>query len=1214
MLPRRRFTLYTNCFVGNTNRTICCKGQRAATVLNIKANTADNQDNNGEVLRVVRNIRSAPPRFRADVTEITGKRKKSFSNPETIENFQREKHVRLEEEIKLKHLEQLMEEFDIHDPEDIWVPAESGYFPPKLVKRIPGCMNVTEFQETIAKVLGTNEYDDYLGKLFTKLDTSCDGYVDWNEFCTYMLLLYRENDYLRSKKEIPFLQEPKIRHIVQNRQEQTTKMIAIDNPTKFVTISREGIMSVWNPNMQFERSYNVSEDDDESQKRRFKMWVTDAVYMQNCHKLAICSTSRDIRFYDVSATSFFEEFHLFAMTDVPYCLDYWYDVKNPSAESLLIFGLDSGDISLLHFKRPLTQLFETPFLSEGGAQKIFIKDLPQHSKWVTHKVLQKIHPEIIRQVRYIPDSDAIISSSGCSRSAVVIADVCGLKKNYVFRIEKGVECFDHNRNLNILVTGSIDHYIRVWNPYVTSKPTAILTGHSTGVIGVTIHEEFSQVFSYSKDAVIKVWDVKEQTCLQTIVLKFPSSIHGRMPEHGQFPMHLQPVPHSSLLVTCNDYIGMMKLGKGAEPTSVMPLTHDTQLCCAIYNQFFKQVVTGCDSSCIAVWDIETGNKAIVFSNAHGEEEITTMVFDETWRRLITGARNGSIKVWNFQNGHNLHKLEAADDAEVTGILPILDKRVIMAIGWSQQITLYDDSDGDNMYVSANSDWKGGQLHKEDILAIDKCSPNFIATGSFDGEIIIWDIETEKLFVRLRKGQPPDLSGKIEDLTSEPSSASTSTKSTGTRPNSRHKKSHKLSKGQPAPVDKLLFLKARAAAGARYADGAILVSSEAGVLRFWSIYGQKKEIGYFYVPDNEDESVLTMCTPASNTILVTGDTQGNIKIWNITDYCIKPQEKTIKSKPMLVSSWRAHDGTVVSVDYLEHEDGVFILSASTDKTARLWSTDGRYVGTFGQKQSWNLKHPSTWMHPKTPWSILEEQTEEEEEETHSTINRQETTITEVETIPEFDEVALPGEMENGDKVPNEIDASQGKTEIRPQTFNVSTKPRVKISEFPRDQRLRYRSQTFPTGFNRTDPSKTFLGIKVERDFARKQQDRKGRRDHYGGINFQETSRFGKLCSPFQALQTPELRAIQMPKNLPLSDRMLSKGYTSDNLTQEQLKTMDFSLVRPDSSLYGADEPLVKKTSSRRPSEDKQAGKLPPIKSGRWSRLSSMNITKKTAALT
>lgn len=59
---------------------------------------------------------------------------------------------------------------------------------------------------------------------------------------------------------------------------------------------------------------------------------------------------------------------------------------------------------------------------------------------------------------------------------------------------------------------------------------------------------------------------------------------------------------------------------------------------------FLKVVTGCDSSSIAVWDIETGNKSIVFSNAHGDEEITAMTFDESCRRLISGARNGTIKV------------------------------------------------------------------------------------------------------------------------------------------------------------------------------------------------------------------------------------------------------------------------------------------------------------------------------------------------------------------------------------------------------------------------------------------------------------------------------------------------------------------------------------------------------------------------------------------
>ena len=86
--------------------------------------------------------------------------------------------------------------------------------------------------------------------------------------------------------------------------------------------------------------------------------------------------------------------------------------------------------------------------------------------------------------------------------AIIITAVLKLGfLNFNSFIFQGVECFDHNKNLNILVTGSLDHYIRMWNPYVTSKPIAFLVGHSTGVIGVAIHEGFRQIFSYSKDAV-----------------------------------------------------------------------------------------------------------------------------------------------------------------------------------------------------------------------------------------------------------------------------------------------------------------------------------------------------------------------------------------------------------------------------------------------------------------------------------------------------------------------------------------------------------------------------------------------------------------------------------------------------------------------------------------------------------------------------------------
>ncbi|GFO38221.1 WD repeat-containing protein on y chromosome-like isoform x1 [Plakobranchus ocellatus] len=1272
------------------------------------------------------------------------------------------KNVRLEEHIKLHHLEQLMQEFSQHSPPDILIQEGSGYFPAKVKKRTAGQMNLEEFKDAVFRVLGTDEYEEYLEKLFMKLDTSCDGYVDWNEFCTYLLLLYRENDYLRTKRDIPFLVEPKIRHIVHNRQETTTKIVALHGPMRYVTISREGAMTVFQPNLVMEKQYMVPDQDDE-QKRRFKMWVTDAIYMKNCQKIAIGSTSRDIRFYDVSSSQYFEEYHLFAMSDVPYCFDYYYDPQNSNSESILVFGVDSGAIHLFTFLRPVTQLFETPFKHQGGVQKIFMQEIENHSQWVKHLVLPEIHPEIIRQVRYLSDNRAIISASACPKNTVVISDVLGVKKSYVFKMEKGVECFDHSKDMNLLVTGSGDHLVRLWNPYVTNKPVAILTGHHTGVIGVAIHEGFKQVFSYAKDAIIKVWDTKEHTCLQTIILKFPSSIHGRMPEHGQFPVHLQDGKNSAFIVTCNDYIGCLRLGRVEEKEdSSLEVTHTTQLCSAIYNKFLKQVVTGCDSSTIAVWDIETGNKSIVFSNAHGDEEITCMAFDATNRRLISGARNGTVKVWNFQNGHNLHKLEPVGEAEVTGILQLPDKKVILTVGWNQKIVTYDDKDADNLYIPANTSWKGGQPHQDDILTTDFAPPNFLATAGFDGEIVVWEVDTEKIYVRLRKGQPPNISKKLEALKTKvpgmPESSSSSR--SNSRPNSRHRSSHKVARGQAAPVDKLLFLKARASirftesailisseggvlrwwniysqhkemvynkvisgfsalgqerslqiskriryllcyqppslvkggskklealktkvpgmpesssssrsnsrpnsrhrsshkvargqaapvdkllflkarASIRFTESAILISSEGGVLRWWNIYSQHKEMGWFYAPSIPDESVLAMCSKPNDGLLITGDTQGMVRCWDIMDYCTKNDGCITRSLPPLEAVWKAHDSAVVSVEYIQHDAGTFILTASTDKTARLWSPDGQYIGTFGQKEPWNLKTPSTWGHPKTPWSKDEEKNtpdnpkengtqspHHEGETVNITINGTQPSERELTNISS----ATPGlgSRENSNCYPSTMppSATSRSLILHRDASTALTTASVTSDHFPQNYRMNYRSQTFAFGFHRSERSKTFLGIKVEQDLERRQKCRRGRRVQFGEISIQSTSRHGKQCSPYHALTTPDWKEIQLPEEMPLSKRMLDRGYTGRNLTVEYIKAMDFSYGIPETPASTASIPHKPQTSnssrgltpghllSSASSRREKSARLPPIRSGRTRLLPASPKLRKSSTI-
>lgn len=53
----------------------------------------------------------------------------------------------------------------------------------------------------------------------------------------------------------------------------------------------------------------------------------------------------------------------------------------------------------------------------------------------------------------------------------------------------------------MLVTGSLDHLLRFWDPYVTVKPMAVLKTHQTSIIDVLIHQRLNLVFSYSKDGV-----------------------------------------------------------------------------------------------------------------------------------------------------------------------------------------------------------------------------------------------------------------------------------------------------------------------------------------------------------------------------------------------------------------------------------------------------------------------------------------------------------------------------------------------------------------------------------------------------------------------------------------------------------------------------------------------------------------------------------------
>ncbi|KAM4624514.1 cilia- and flagella-associated protein 337 [Polymixia lowei] len=815
-------------------------------------------------------------------------------------------------------------------------------------------MNFEEFRDALSSVIGPEIEDGWVERFFREIDINGAGRVDWQQLSSFLLCHYAERDASSKPGDAVLDAEPQIRHCSHNKREPTVRVVAVTHPPplRYISVSKGGQLTVWNSRLHILETLGLAGDPAEEgpNRKRFKGWTTDAVYMGDVHKVVIATGCRDFHFVSVTPTATFEDIHLFGFHNVPTALCYWHDVKTPERRSLLLWGDEKGGIHLMWFLKPSEGLFENPFSEESSLQTIYMPTLGDHSRLVSYRHIPDIHQEPINRVVFDPESELIMTSSESDTSSVVITHASFRRDPYVWKIDQGVRCFDYSRPLRMVVTGGFDPVVRLWNQYVVARPVAALEGHRTTVLDVAIYQPVGQIFSYSKDAELRVWDISSHRCLRTLHLQFPCLQPGRTPEHCNFPFLLlsPPLPGKTqphLLVGCKDYLALLRLaerGRGGRTGG----GEGVALSCALYSPALRQVVTGSRDSSVSVWDVETGRRRLTVSNAHGEEELTCMALDSSHRRLITGARNGTIKVWDLLNGHNLHKLEPVANSEVTGVVCLHDNQ-LLAVGWSQRLAQYDITGAKDLYVRADMSWKSAGVHKSDILAVCHCPAlGVVATASHDGEVIVWRLDTQGPLLRLQRDAQA---------------------------------------GVAPPVDSLLFLQHRAG-DRRRRSRAVLVSSQAGCLCFWNIAGHTHTPGQFYAPDQPGECVLELSSDQlNNSILVSGDTTGWLQVWDISHYALDNTQEPVCERPPLLRCWKAHMGALVSVEVLEHADRLVFLTASVDGSAGLWTADGEHVGSFGQGTLWNITDPATYQREKQTdmtEEIDEEEEEEEEERTES----------------------------------------------------------------------------------------------------------------------------------------------------------------------------------------------------------------------------------------
>ncbi|KAJ3044600.1 hypothetical protein HDV00_001526 [Rhizophlyctis rosea] len=789
-----------------------------------------------------------------------------------------------------------------------------------------GKMDANQFKTAFSVVLGTGLTNEQMDVLFMKIDANTDDAIDWDEFSTFMLLRAEGQTAMREAAETRLFNADAMGRIITPHKEPINKILYLSVNKRFMTCSRDGTVCYWSEKLKLQRCY------DKIGSKRIQAPLK---------KNGFSPAPPRVFVYDY--TTMETQVRLDLHDCVALTLDEWQNVENPdSDQTTLIMGTDSGYIMMLTFLSSL-------LFSSTGKKK---DDPPPVININSTRILKtygatlskrKAHHDWTLKVKYYRELRSIVSCSPDSRNSVVMATEDGKGRwSYVSSsVYRGVNTFAFSKFPIALVTGGTDRQLRIWNPYRMQNPIVALRGHSSPIIDISINPLNGQIISLSVDKQIKVWDIRKQQCLQTLfdhiehrpedalMVVFFSKYHARLIAASTImeTYKLKEAPARGAESPGEHDILGQPIPPAAAPSQQLVKSHDNPIRAALYNQNFKQVVSGCDAGVVNVWDIFTGTKTFQFSGIHGKSETTAMAFDSVGRRLVTGGRDGTIRTWNFNNGQQLQELVKTDDAEVTSIayLDTRDSKFFVVTGWNRKIMLFPDSPT-AMRVYASSVWPNEAnptaLHQDDVLSLACYPPHLLATSSYDGEIVICNLQSGHVLHRLR----------APDHEEENSNRS---------------------------IDKVVFLTDRNT----LTDASLVSSGGDGIIRWWNA-----EQGFLsWETDGthgRGEGIYAMRANAGGTMLVTGDAFGWVTCWDISETCIDEDARGMESyvMPELIT-FRAHRRCIVSIDLVEGLDSV--VTASTDGCVRLFTIKGEYVGTFGQLNSWNISNPNTYIHPAMP---------------------------------------------------------------------------------------------------------------------------------------------------------------------------------------------------------------------------------------------------------
>jgi hypothetical protein len=468
----------------------------------------------------------------------------------------------------------------------------------------------------------------------------------------------------------------------------------------------------------------------------------------------------------------------------------------------------------------------------------------------------------------------------------------------------------------------------------------------------------------------------------------------------------------------------------------------------VYAHAYGLVAVGDAAGVLSVWAVATGQLVRCVRDAHGGAPITSLSTDAPGRRLISGAHDGSVCTWSLATGCELSCRLAPHDVgdglgtELTTLIHLSVARgaisYVLGSGWGRRVVLWRDEVAPQGVCAEPGGgpecvWASPPSHTDDVLCMAHhapstlaTAPSTLATGTADGVVALWELDTNALSQHGGMGRPVQALDKggtaslnamrVKRTLRVPPAASVPGASFAAAVCSSPPIALNADLVDASAVECVCWLPSIAPPlvplVAATTDGRLLVWGAVTRLQPGqpAIIDLHESLGHC-----DEDALVALVTDELNTILVSADGGGTIKVWSLTKLAAHLErsyqcsvlraggtppspakgggshaEATGSTLPMAslgeaLAFWRVRDGGLVAMELVpsrsqsgsplgpsrsqsgsplgpsrSQSGSPLILTGAADGTTCLFTLSGALVGTFGANAiGWRLDDPNTY---------------------------------------------------------------------------------------------------------------------------------------------------------------------------------------------------------------------------------------------------------------